>query len=315
MMASVSIAARESLRVSTVSLLNSHDRSFAVRKVHFPPIRNRLTPRVADSPRRPPADCRPGSRAPPAAARGPHVHSCPAAGALPATSHRAARPKQTTWPRAAEALLLAAAPHCPAHRPASPLAISALLRPPLFLAASRRRHAARIGYSTSSRLTLMHIERRKCRLLVHLHHAFTHHFECGGEARREHRGRKRWLYHERDQIFVEPRPVGRRADQPLERFTRLGQGPDGALDQAHMPENRLLPLLRVRREQIVECRGPFRTFDMGDGLGLATLKHVPIKLRAAEQALGGGPDRLEALEPHGERARHIFRTPTCRRIA
>ena len=48
-MASVSIAARESLRVSTVSLVSSQDRSSAVRKVHFLPMRTRLTPRVAYS--------------------------------------------------------------------------------------------------------------------------------------------------------------------------------------------------------------------------------------------------------------------------
>ena len=48
-MASVSIAARDSLRVSTVSLVSSQDRSSAVRNVHFLPMRTRLTPRVAYS--------------------------------------------------------------------------------------------------------------------------------------------------------------------------------------------------------------------------------------------------------------------------
>ena len=48
-MASVSIAARDSLRVSTAFLVSSHDRSSAVRKVHLPPIFTRLTPRVAYS--------------------------------------------------------------------------------------------------------------------------------------------------------------------------------------------------------------------------------------------------------------------------
>ena len=48
-MASVSIAARESLRVSTVSLLSSQERSSAVRNVHLPPMRTRLTPRGAYS--------------------------------------------------------------------------------------------------------------------------------------------------------------------------------------------------------------------------------------------------------------------------
>src|SRR6478736_715 len=299
MMASVSIAARESLRVSTVSLLNSQDRSFAVRKVHLPPMRSRFTPRVAYS-------------------------SCSrtrASRTFVPCGRRAASDFSSSG--SAEANNIASSSRSSSARGCTALSGSSsgtttcnlgMLRPPLFLAAGRRRHAARIGYSTSSRLTLTHIEGRKCRLLVHLHHAFTHQFERGGEARREHRRCKRWLYHERDQIFIEPRPVGRLADQPLERHARLGQGPHAALDQAHMAENRLLPLLRVRREQIVECRSPFRTFDMGDGLWLAALKHVPIELCAAEQALGGGPDRLEALEPHGERDRHIFRALTCRRI-
>ena len=49
MTASVSIAARDSLRGSTASRVSSQDRSFAVRNVHLPPTRTRLTPRGAYS--------------------------------------------------------------------------------------------------------------------------------------------------------------------------------------------------------------------------------------------------------------------------
>src|SRR5215475_2252323 len=166
MMASVSIAARESLRASTVSLLNSQERSLAVRKVHFPPIRTRWTPRVAYS-------------------------SC---------SRRSAACTSTPC----------------GSRSASDGSSSGITTfnfgiagPPLFLAVCRRRrHAARIGHPISSGLTLAHVERRKRTLLVHFHHPLAHHFERGGKARLEHRGRERRLDHVRDQKFVEARPIG-----------------------------------------------------------------------------------------------------------
>ena len=84
-------------------------------------------------------------------------------------------------------------------------------------------------------LTLAHIERRERRLLMHLHHAFAHQFERGGEARREHR---------RAHATARPRYAIRYsssraqsvgcADQPLERLARLGQRPDRALGEPHM---------------------------------------------------------------------------------
>src|SRR6476619_874073 len=208
MMASVSIAARESLRVSTVSLLNNQDRSFAVRKVHFPPIRSRLTPRVAYS-------------------------SCSrtrASRTFVPCGRRAASDFSSSG--SAEANNIASSSRSSSARGCAILSGSSsgittcnlgMLRPPLFLAAGRRRHAARIGYSTSRRLTLTHVDRRKRRLLMHFHHAFAYQFERGGEARCEYRRRKRRLDYERDQIFIEPRPIGRLADQPLERFACLGQ--------------------------------------------------------------------------------------------
>ena len=92
-MASVSIAARDSLRVSTVSLLNSQERSLAVRKLHFPPTRTRLTPRARVFLLQ--------------AEQRAHARRRPAAAAPPAISRRAARPTRTASPPASEALRLA----------------------------------------------------------------------------------------------------------------------------------------------------------------------------------------------------------------
>src|SRR6266436_738787 len=292
MMASVSIAARESLRVSTVSLLNSQERSLAVRKVHFPPIRTRWTPRVAYS------SCR---------------RSSAACTSTPCGSRSASDASSSG---SAEANSIASSRRSSSARGSPALSGSSsgittfnfgIAGPPLFLAVrGRRRHVARIGHPIFSRLTLAHVERRKRPLLVHLHHALAHHFEGGGKARRKHRRRERRLDHVRDQKFVEPRPIGRAPDQPLERFARLGQRPDGALDQAHMRESRLLALLRISREQIVERRRILRVLDVRNRLGLAAPEHVTIELRAAEQALGNVADGFKTLEPQRQRDRHIL---------
>src|SRR6516165_9855899 len=73
-----------------------------------------------------------------------------------------------------------------------------------------------------------------------------------------------------------------------------------------MGERRLLPLLRVSREQVVERRAILRMLDVGDRLGLAAPEHVAIELRAAEQAFGDVADGLQTLEPQGQRNRHIL---------
>src|SRR5215471_14381552 len=188
MMASVSIAARESLRVSTVSLLNSQERSLAVRKVHFPPIRTRWTPRVAYS------SC---SRRSAARTSTP----CGSRSASDASSSGSA-----------EANSIASKSRSSSARTSPALSGSSsgittfnfgIAGPPLFLAVCRRRR-----HAISSGLTLAHVERRKRTLLVHFHHPLAHHFERGGKARREHRGCERRLDHVRDQKFVEPRPIG-----------------------------------------------------------------------------------------------------------
>ena len=245
-MASVSIAARESLRVSTVSLLSSQERSSAVRNVHLPPMRTRLTPRVAYS------SCRRSSAARTSTPCGSRARQ--------RSFRRAARPRRTASPPAAEAL-----PAVPAIAARS-LALPAQCRHvtgrstgittfKLGIAAAssilarlgRTPPAARIGHPIGSRLTLAHVDRRECALLVHLHQPFAHQFERRREARREHRRRERRLDHVGDQVFVEPRPIGRLADQPLERFARLGQRPDRALGEPHMRERAALALLRIGR--------------------------------------------------------------------
>src|SRR5215468_8004293 len=73
-----------------------------------------------------------------------------------------------------------------------------------------------------------------------------------------------------------------------------------------MGECRLLPLLRVGREQIVERRAILRMLDVGDRFGLAAPEHVAIELRAAEQAFGHVADGFQTLEPQGQRNRHIL---------
>jgi len=135
-------------------------------------------------------------------------------------------------------------------------------------------------------LTLANVQRRECALLVHLHQSFAHKLERRREARGEHRRRERRFHHVRDQIFIEPRPIGRLADQPLERFACLGQRPHRALGEPHMRERAALALLGVGREQIVERRGPLWPLDVGDRLRLAAPEHVAIELGAIHQALG-----------------------------
>ena len=46
----------------------------------------------------------------------------------------------------------------------------------------------------------------------------------------------------RDQVFVEPAPILRHADQPLQRLARLGERPDRALGKAQMRQCGLLAL-------------------------------------------------------------------------
>ena len=82
-----------------------------------------------------------------------------------------------------------------------------------------------------------------------------------------------------------------------------------------MRERRLLPLLGVGGQQVVERRRPFRALDMGDRLGLAAAEHVAVELGAAEQALGHVTDGFETLEPQGERGRHLFRALAFGRVS
>src|SRR5262245_3488987 len=222
MMASVSIAARESLRVSNVSLLNSHDRSVAVRNVHLPLTRTRLTPRAAySSCRRSSAPCTStpcGIRAASdfsssgsAEANSIASSNRSSSGRISACASGAVSGSSTSTGITTVSLGIALASSIPWRR--------------------RRRHAVCRRQPILPRYALAHVDRRERPLLVNLHQSLAHELERRGEARREHRRRERRLDHERDQIFVEPRPIRGLADQALERLARLGGRPDGALGQ------------------------------------------------------------------------------------
>src|SRR5262249_23203253 len=184
----------ESCAASTFLLPTAQEAPLGGGKAHSPPIRTRWTPRVAYS------SCSRRSAA------------CTS---TPCGSRSAS---DVSSSGSAEANSIASKSRSSSARTSPALSGSSsgittfnfgIAGPPLSLAACRRRrHAARIGHPISSGLTLAHVERRKRPLLVHFHHPLAHHFERGGKARREHRGRERRLDHVRDQKFVEPRPIG-----------------------------------------------------------------------------------------------------------
>src|SRR5437588_3575414 len=214
MIASVSIAARESFLVSTVSLLNSQARSFAVRNVHLPPTRTRLTPRGAYS------SCRHASaarRSTPAGNREAKVTS--SSGSAEANS--IASNRRSSSGRAATAGCSGSSSGMIIFRSANPMT----LRPPLALALGRvgGRRAAGIAGRVAGGRTLAQIDRRERRMLVHFDEPLAHHLERGGKARREHAGRHLRLDHIGDQELIDAAPVLRYADQTFERLARFGQ--------------------------------------------------------------------------------------------
>src|SRR5450631_542701 len=276
MMASVSIAARDSLRVSIVSLLKSQERSLAVRKVHLPPTQTRLTPRIAYS------SCRRVS----------------AAGTSTPAGSRAARALSSSG--SAEANSIASSSRSSSGRTSSALCGSSLgmitrlarldIRYglpfpsiPLFLAVHVDRRITRNADAAGGD-TLAHVDRRERLLLMNIGISFPHQFERGGKARGEHRCRQCGVDHVGYEIFVQPRPIRRSADQTLEHIARLGQRPDGALGKMQVGQCTLLPLGRIGGKQIVEGRRPFRALDVGDRLGLTPAEYVAIEQRPPEQA-------------------------------
>src|SRR5215208_364481 len=239
MMASVSIVARESLRVSTVSLLRSQDRSSAVRKVHLPPIRTRLTPRVAYS------CCSLLSAAPtstPSGKRAPKSFSLSGSDAANsmASSNRSSSGLGSLAPsESSRGLIILVA------------RLMAAASFSLTRAAAGGRCTARSAHVIVCSVTLAHIERRKRLVLVNVRKTLAHQFQRAGEARCEHRRRQRRLDDIGDQVFIQSRPVGASADQALQGLARLRQRPDGSLSEAQMGERLALPLLRISSEQIV----------------------------------------------------------------
>ena len=251
--------ARQLAAARPLRCVSSQDRSLAVRNVHLPPTRTRLTPRGAYSACSAAQRCA-RRRRPPAAAP-------------PASSRRAARRRRTAAPRAA------AVP--PAALPArlARLVLAHRSRP-----AARRRHRAaasltsivhcsRRGAAGTGASTvrvagaLAQIDRRERRLLVHLDHALAHQFERRGEARRHHGRAHRRLDQIGDQ---DTRRAGssraaRRSAARAPRAPRPATRPCAARS-AHARARCLLALRRIGGQQIVERRGPFRLLDLGDRL-------------------------------------------------
>src|SRR5471032_607121 len=175
MMASVSTAARESLRVSTVSLVSSQDRSSAVRNIHLRPTRTRLTPRVAYSA----FSCANTSFT--STSFGRRRLSVASSSGWPAANSRASSSRNSSGRACA-----AGAAGCEAGASlfctiTSFLATLGIESVPLcvFLRV--------IGQSTSIHTDpLAHVERRERLFLMNLGNPFAHQFERGGERGRHH---------------------------------------------------------------------------------------------------------------------------------
>src|SRR6185312_17107878 len=244
-MASVSIAARESLRVSTVCLVNSQARSLAVRKVHFLPMRTRLTPRGAYSALR---------RAKASLSSTPFGNcraSVASSSGSPAANSNASSRRNSSGRASAAALSSASGGGSSFGTMASFLAtLGIAVSLGVFLRVMRGHNSVRAD-------TLAHVDRRERLLLMNLGQPLAHQFERGGKGRGEDGRRQRRLDHIRDQELVEPRPVGRLPDQPLERAARFGERPHFALLEAHVREFAARALRGVSAEQIVERRRPF----------------------------------------------------------
>src|SRR5215208_550383 len=284
MMASVSIAARESLRVSTVSLLSSQDRSSAVRKVHLPPTRTRLTPRVAYS-------CSSCASAEPIsmpwgnrAARSFSVSGSAAANSIASSSRSSSGRASVASSDRSRGLIILVARLIAA-------ASFSLNR------AAAGRGVARLACCVICDWTLAYIKRSECLVLVDVGNALAHHFQRRGEAGGEHGRRQRRLDHVGNQEFVELHPVGALADETLQRFACLGQRPDRALGIAQVSERSALALLRIGGEQIVQRCRPLRMLDMRDRLGLAACKHITGKLRTRQQTFGNTADGFKTPQP------------------
>src|SRR5262249_10171036 len=211
---SVSIAARDSFRVATDSWVNSQARSGAVRSVHLPPMRTRLTPRGAYS------RCNCWSNActsMPAGSRDARTFSSSGAAAANSKASRMRSPSARSGSFLSPTITRISATF--------PIGFFSLLAIPRLSGSALRQGGVGVPF-------LAQIERRESALLVRFELALPDHFERRGKARSQHGGGRRRIGEIGKQILIEWAPVHVLADQPLQRFTRFGEGPHRALRTA-----------------------------------------------------------------------------------
>src|SRR5580700_7094628 len=277
-MASVSVAARDSLRVTTDSWVRSHARSVAVRSVHLPPTRTRLTPRGAYSF----CNCRRSACTSMPAGRRP-AKAFSSSGAS-AANNSASRMRSSSARSGAVSSLSPIIT-----RISATFAIGSVSLLPI----PRFRGRACRDDVTARRWLFTKIKRRESALLMRFEAPFAHQFKHRGKARRQHRRDHRRFDQIGDEILVERAPVERLADQALQRLARLGKRPDRAFGQPHERSRFGLPPAGISRQQVIERRRPLRMPDLGDRLGLTAGKYLAAELRPIEQLLGDLADRLE----------------------
>src|ERR1700733_2773571 len=273
-MASVSIAARDSFRVTTDSCVKSHARSLAVRSVHLPPTRTRLTPRGAYS------FCNCVSSARTSAPAGRRPASAFSSSGASAANSRASRMRSSSARLGSTRSCFSLSPTITRIFATFDIGFFSLLPIPRFRGPAVVR-------------PLTQIKRRKRPLLVRLHPSFAYQFERRGKTRGEHGRSHRRIDQIGDEVLIERAPVHRLADQPFQRLARFGERPDRALGHAHKRPCLGLPPPGIGREQVVDRCRPLRVPDLGDRLWLSAVKYVTAELRAIEQLLGNLPDRFQ----------------------
>src|SRR5580692_3135608 len=285
-MASVSMAARDSFRVTVASWVNSQARSLAVRSVHLPATRTRFTPRGSYSF----CNCVSSARtSTPAGRRFPKAFS---SSGPSAANSKASRMRSSS----ARSVSLSLSPTITRISATFPMGSISLLPIPCFG-----------GQAAVFRLlSLAHVKRCKSRVLVQLEMAFAHQFQRRGKARCHHRRFHRRLHQIFGQILIERAPLHGEADQPLQRLARFGERPHRALGQAHERSRLGLAAPGIGGEQVVERRRPFRMFYLGDRLGRAALENLTAELRPVEQLLGDIADDFEPAQPLRQRIGHVF---------
>src|ERR1700722_3271280 len=214
-MDSVSMAARDSFRVTVDSCVSSHARSAAVRSAHLPATRTRLTPRVSYS------LCNCVSKACTSASSGNRFAKIFSSSGASAANSNASRMRNSSARSCCCVLstttLISAA---------CGMQSSSLLPIPHF-----------DGYAAFSRmLTLTHVKWCKRCVLIQLNLAFTHQFERRGKSRGQYGGSQGRLDQIFREILIERTPLERHADQPFQCFARFGERPHRTLRHSdHRP--------------------------------------------------------------------------------